>query len=158
VNNQDGSVIIAALLVLVLLTIVGIASTNVSNTEAQIAGHTAAYQQNFYRAEGAAIEAADLLEAEPNPKDFPPADGWLEPDETKITDQVIQSWSGWDQGVPFGSANMNDTEYLAVAEGVVSGSSLSMTNSTMYSYRLYGRCAPPNRGATVVQVGYLMAF
>ena len=32
-NNEDGSVIIAALLVLVLLTIVGIASTNVSNNE-----------------------------------------------------------------------------------------------------------------------------
>ena len=42
-NNEDGSVIIAALLVLVLLTIVGIASTNVSNTEIQIASHTTAY-------------------------------------------------------------------------------------------------------------------
>ena len=56
-NNEDGSIIVAALLVLVLLTIVGIASTNVSNTEIQIASHTTAYQRNFYRAEGAMREA-----------------------------------------------------------------------------------------------------
>ena len=40
-KNEEGAVIIAALLVLVLLTIIGIASTNISNTEVKIAAHEA---------------------------------------------------------------------------------------------------------------------
>ena len=54
-NNEDGVVMIAALMVLVLLTIIGIASTNISNTEIRISTHELIHQQNFYRAEGATM-------------------------------------------------------------------------------------------------------
>ncbi len=75
-KNEEGSVIFAALMILVLLTIIGIASTNISNTEVRIAGHEVVYQQNFYRAEGASVEAVELLEAILDPKATPPS--WLE--------------------------------------------------------------------------------
>jgi len=61
-KNEEGVVMIAALLILVLLTIIGIASTNISNTEVKIAVHELIHQQNFYRAEGATLQALDLME------------------------------------------------------------------------------------------------
>jgi hypothetical protein len=154
-NNEDGSVIIAALLVLVLLTIVGIASTNVSNNEIQIASHTTAYQMNVYRAEGATIEAATLLEAESDPLLNPP--GWLESDMDLISDQNIRDWDNLGS-VTAGNSTLEDTEYLGIYTGVVPGNTLNMGSSTIHGYRIYGRSSPPERGTAVVQIGYLMAF
>ncbi len=154
-NNEDGSIIIAALLVLVLLTIVGIASTNVSNTEVQIAGHTTAYQQNFYRAEGATMEAAGQLDAVPDPLLNPPS--WVEPDMDQISDQNIRDWDNLGS-VTVADSNLEDTQYIGVYTGIVSGNTLNMGSSTIHGYRIYGRSSPPQRGTAVVQIGYLMAF
>jgi hypothetical protein len=155
VNNEGGSVIIAALLVLVLLTIVGIASTSVSNTEVQIAGHTVAYQQNFYRAEGATMEAIEQLEAVPDPLLTPPA--WMEPDMEAISDENIRAWD--DLGsVTVANSSLEDTQYLGVYTGIVSGNTMNMGSSTIHGYRIYGRSSPPQRGTAVVQIGYLKAF
>ena len=154
-NNEDGSIIVAALLVLVLLTIVGIASTNVSNTEIQIASHTTAYQQNFYRAEGATIEATTLLEGISDPILNPP--GWLEQDVDAISDQNIRDWTNLGS-VTAANSNLEDTEYIGIYTGIVSGNTLNMGSSTIHGYRIFGRSSPPQRGTAVVQIGYLMAF
>ena len=69
-KNEQGAVLLVSLLILVLLTITGIASMRVSNTEVRIAGHETVYQRNFYRAEGATLEAMDLLEAIANFKEL----------------------------------------------------------------------------------------
>jgi Tfp pilus assembly protein PilX len=71
-NNEEGAVIIAALMVLVLLTIIGIASTNVSNTEVKIATHELIHQQNLYQAEGATLIALEEMEKLFNPKEANP--------------------------------------------------------------------------------------
>jgi hypothetical protein len=158
-NNEDGSVIIAALLVLVLLTIVGIASTNVSNTEVQIASHTTAHQMNLYRAEGATIEATTQLEAVSDPLLNPPS--WVESDMDLISDQNIRDWDDLgslsDDDVAVSSLD-EDTTYIGVYTGIVSGNTLNMGSSTIHGYRIYGRSSPPHRGTAVVQIGYLMAF
>ena len=75
-NNEKGSVIIAALMVLVLLTIIGISSTNVSNTEIKISTHELIYQQHFYRAEGATLEAFLDMEGIEDPEANPPSYLW----------------------------------------------------------------------------------
>ncbi len=49
--NERGSVIIAALLVLALLTIIGFAASNTSTTERQIATNSLLYERVFYTAE-----------------------------------------------------------------------------------------------------------
>jgi Tfp pilus assembly protein PilX len=72
-KNEDGAVLVAAILILVLLTIVGIVSTTISNTEINTAFNEIIYQQNLYRAEGATIEAVDLLDGIADPKSSPPS-------------------------------------------------------------------------------------
>ena len=51
-RNEKGSTLIVALMILVLLTLIGIAATNTSTTEIQIAGNDKAYKQAFYNADG----------------------------------------------------------------------------------------------------------
>ncbi len=50
-NNDKGSVMVAALMVLVLLTIIGISASNISVTEVQIATNSLRYERAFYTAE-----------------------------------------------------------------------------------------------------------
>ena len=50
-NNENGSVIIVAVIILALLTLIGIAGTNTSTTEVQIATNNQNYQVEFYLAD-----------------------------------------------------------------------------------------------------------
>ena len=155
-QNQHGAVLYAVLMVLLLLTIIGIASTKVSNTEVQISGNELAYQQNFYRAEGAAMEAAELLEALINPGTSPPT--WLDTVLQDVTDSEIRRWAFGGSPAPRASGVLPDTTLIALSEGVVRGSSLDLESSKVHGYTIYGRSAPPRRGSTTVGLGYLKAF
>ena len=62
-NNEDGYfLILATLMILVLLTILGVAASRTANTEITVAANEMVYQRNFYMAEGALMEAIDGLE------------------------------------------------------------------------------------------------
>ncbi len=156
VQNQHGAALYGVLMVLLLLTIIGVASTKVSNTEVQISGNELIYQQNIYRAEGATMEAVSLLEAIADPVANPPV--WLANIPHFVTDSQIRTWQFGGPPVPQASAALPDTGLIALAEGVAKGSSLDLESSKVHSYAVYGRSAPARRGATTVQIGYLKAF
>lgn len=52
-RNEDGSAIVLALMILVLLTIIGISASNTTNTEVQIASNDKFHKITFYAAEAA---------------------------------------------------------------------------------------------------------
>jgi hypothetical protein len=61
INNQQGSVIVIAMIVLVLLTIIGITSTTTSTTEVQISTNSVLHNIAFYTADsGIAVGRATL--------------------------------------------------------------------------------------------------
>jgi hypothetical protein len=62
-KNQKGYVLISAMLILCLLTIIGIASTNISNTELAISTNELIYNMNLYGAESGIEVAPDYLKA-----------------------------------------------------------------------------------------------
>lgn len=155
-QNQHGAVLYGVLMVLLLLTIVGVASLRVSNTEVQISTNELVYQQNLYRAEGAAMEAASLLEAIVNPIASPPA--WLAITPHNVTDSQIRTWQFGASPTPQASAALADTGLIVLSEGVAKGSSLDLESSKVHGYAVYGRSAPARRGTTTVQIGYLKAF
>lgn len=154
-------VIITALMILVLLTIIGIASTTVSNTETKIATSEAVYQQNFYQAEGATMEAVERMENLADPKAADPAWIWAALD-TFTEDNLIDStfWEGTmvDADATPDASALPDTRLVVVSGGIVEGESLDIGSTKIHSYVIYGRCAPPNRGATTIEIGYLKAF
>jgi Tfp pilus assembly protein PilX len=61
VDNEEGSVMVLALVILVLLTILGISSMNTSSVESLIIINDRLYRQSFYKAEGGAFEAAQEI-------------------------------------------------------------------------------------------------
>jgi len=62
-NNDTGSVIVAALMILALLTIVGFAATNMSSTELSISTNSLLYERAFYTAEAGLQHAKESLRA-----------------------------------------------------------------------------------------------
>jgi Tfp pilus assembly protein PilX len=154
-QNQHGAVLYGVLMVLLLLTIIGIASTKVSNTEVQISGNELIYQQNFYRAEGACMEGAERLEAIADPSATPPT--WLDNVLLDVTDSQIRTWQFGAVPAPRTSV-LPDTSLIALAQGIVHGSSLDVESSKVHGYAIYGRSAPSGRGATTVGIGYQKAF
>jgi hypothetical protein len=164
-KNEEGAVVIVALLIMALLTIVGIASNNISNTEVKIAAQELMHQQNFYHAEGATLEALDKMEQEDNPETVDPPLTWmtqtLANSENLLTSGDLYDSTFWGSGssdaIPEGST-FSDTHFVVVSGGVVEGESLDMGSTKIHGYTIYGRCAPPKRGAVTVEVGYLKAF
>jgi hypothetical protein len=160
-KEEKGVVIITALMILVLLTIIGVASTTVSNTETKIATNEAVYQQNFYQAEGATMEAVEEMESLADPKTADPDWLWGALD-TFTEDNLIDTtfWEGTMAGADAKPepSTLSDTRFVAVSGGIVEGESLDIGSTKIHSYVIYGRCAPPNRGATTIEIGYLKAF
>jgi Tfp pilus assembly protein PilX len=161
-KNEDGVAIIAVMLILVVLTIMGIASTNVSNTEIQIAGSHAVYQQNFYLAEGAVTAGIEALEAElaanGDPRGVSGSDNQAGIIDTDTIALNINS-AGADSKI---DVTNHTTEYYIDYIGASRGSSLGVTSSKVHEFSLYGKdqiVAGPNKNsAIVINAGYLMAF
>jgi len=61
-NNADGSVMVAALLILVVLTIIGTSSITTSNMEVKIATNDKIHKMAFYAADGGSELGKELLE------------------------------------------------------------------------------------------------
>jgi hypothetical protein len=61
-NNSNGGVTIAALLILAVLTIIGISSISTSNMEVQIATNDKVHKMTFYAADGGSELGTELLE------------------------------------------------------------------------------------------------
>ena len=59
--NENGSVIVAALMILVLLTIIGISAINSSTTEQHLATNTLLYERAFYASEAGFEHAKGVL-------------------------------------------------------------------------------------------------
>lgn len=61
VNNENGSVIVVALFILVVVTLLGITATNTSTLELQIAANDQFIKMAFYNADGAVYGTSKLI-------------------------------------------------------------------------------------------------
>ncbi|MGD8521322.1 MAG: pilus assembly PilX N-terminal domain-containing protein [Desulfobacterales bacterium] len=64
-KNQNGSVIVVAMIILALLTILGVSSTNTSTLEVRIATNSQDYQLDFYVADSGWKDGAMWIEEQP---------------------------------------------------------------------------------------------
>ena len=62
IKNNQGSALVVALLMLVVLTLLGIAATSTSTVELQISGNDKLYKTSFYAADAATEMTGELLE------------------------------------------------------------------------------------------------
>ena len=65
-NNEEGSAIIIAILVLVLLTIIGMSATQNTVIELAIVRNDLVHKDQLYRADGAVMQASQWIEDQPD--------------------------------------------------------------------------------------------
>jgi len=169
-NHEGGSVLIVALIMLVLLTLLGIAATTTTEIEMQIAGNERLYKQNLYSAEAVAMECAQSLEdtdlEAPNIS-WLFSLGSLTKADIRLVDtgDAANPWEnpiGVDNTIAASSATVSNARYLVVKEGIAAGTSLGLgAGSQVHSYAVYGRrynAANPNLGRAIINLGYRKAF
>jgi hypothetical protein len=152
-HNEDGSVLIISLVILALLLVIGMSATTTSNIENLVTRNVEEYTVALYRAEAAAMVAAQNLDdVAPNPLENPP--GWLNP---TVVDDVFDD-NNWATAEPVDIQADQNPEITGDSQGVVSGSSLDMGKSNVYGYTAYGRGEGPRGGTVIIGVGYRRAF
>ena len=152
--NDQGSALILAMVLLAVLTIMALSSMNITVTESQIVRNERIYQDNFYRAESAAREAARLMEI---------ADGDELADQTfssftwlkDADDHDLTNPANWNTSTNSASATgLTNTEYSVVQRGIARGSSLDVTrNTNMYDYAVRGY-SHNESGQVIIELGY----
>ncbi len=165
-RNEEGSfVIFTTLMILVLLTLTGIAATRVANMEVTIAGNEIARYISVYEAEGGGVEGALKIEAADdddlrvaNPSVNPNYPGWMT-FHTDISPGDMANQANWDFS---GDADDNsavsdfngDVQFAVVDRGVAGGSSLIMTGGEQKrEYQVYG-LTDTRGGRAFIEMGY----
>jgi type II secretory pathway pseudopilin PulG len=165
-RNEEGSfVIFSTLMILLLLTLTGIAATRTANTEVSIAGNEASRNISAYRAEGGAVEVAMRIEAADDgdlkvtdPSINPNYPGWMT-FHSDINPGDMAVSANWDFS---GDADDNaavssfntDVQFAAVDKGVAAGSSLIMTGGEQKrEYQVYG-LSDSRSGRAFIEMGY----
>ena len=160
-KGDGGTILPIALVLLLLLTMIGIAATMTSEVEIRIAGNELTYKQNLYFAEGSAMMGVQVLENETDTtllKDL--SIPWL---HSSLPHTNISSDTNWNpdnnNANPALIGGDGYTGYLAVYQGVAPGGSLDIggTTSTLHQYAIYGRSARKN-GEAIIEVGYKRRF
>jgi hypothetical protein len=152
-NEQGYFLVMSTIMLLALLTIISIAATNTANTEIQIAGNDAVYQRNLYLAEGAAMQAVDELQNDPDPRALP----FVDPGLKTIDDSNFKTdWEMNSKSVTTGLDSSGKTRFRAGYEGTPTGYSLGLGKPKVHGFAIYGRTE--KQGVTTIKIGYRKAF
>ncbi len=131
--GESGSIMVVSLLILVIASIIGVISLNFSTIETKLASSDRIEKENFYLAEGAAMEAAQRVEND-TPANLKNR-VW-----DYLNDAVDFSDPGqWTDQQSDLSSDINAT-YAAADMGIAQGSSLDMSNETqLHCFKIFGR-------------------
>ncbi len=150
IKNEQGTAIIAALLILMLLTFMAISATNTTISEKAMVRSEAIFEQNFYKAESAAMEGVQQLANATSPQNLlaPLSSGTLlrsadslEPQSDLANldtngDGVIDNLDTFGTTSNIGPNTYQIVVQLPISSG--SSKSLTQTSSRLYNYAAYG--------------------
>jgi Tfp pilus assembly protein PilX len=154
--SQEGSIIIVALVLLVLVTLMGVSITQITSVEIRVAANERDYKRVFYLAEAAVMEALQRME-NADPQDLKTSTTtleWLHGADTNLENKDNMKNT---DSISAESSFSPDTYFAVTALGVTGGSSLSMTTtSRLYSFDAYGYAE--QRGRAHIVGGYKRRF
>ncbi len=157
VTNQDGSILMITMMILVLVTLIGFSALNSTNTELDISFNDRCFKQNLYLAEAVVVEVGQVLETEVDSANLQPATAPGTTGYKVVNSDDFNPLSGdWDDLNSSTSDIFQDglLRYSVVFEGVAPGESLDMSQpSTLWQYAVFGRSQQCG-GRLDVVVGY----
>ncbi len=181
VKNEQGTAIIAALLVLMLLTFMVIAATDTTISEKTMVRSETIFEQNFYKAESAATEGVQQIANSTKPQDLLPelitsaSSNYLllrsansqnpQSDLANLDtngDGVIDNSDTFDTTSGIGPNTYRIVIQMPIASG--SSKSLTQTGSRLYNYVSYGLSMADKNSAgrfisvSIVKIGFTKRF
>lgn len=150
----------AALVLLVLLSIIGISASRIASTEITMVRNELIYQRNFFLAEGAAMEAADRLANTADLKDHMPV--WMETahgalDYANLRTYFSHATDPFATVIPQASElDLNRTLYVGGVDGTAPGEGLDPDRPKIHAISVYGRCEWD--GVSIIKIGYRAAY
>jgi len=173
VKNEQGTAIIAALLILLLLTFVAISATDTAINEKAMVRSEAVFEQNFYKAESAAMEGVQKMTNATLPQNLLAAlssnNNLLYSADSTEPESDLANLDANGDGVidskdalikPFDTSDIDPATYRIVIQmPIAPGSSQSLTqaNSRLYNYASYG-LSLANKGRSIVKIGLKKRF
>ena len=158
INNEQGFVLIASLMMLMVLMVIGIDATNTTTIELQISGNDKLAKQVFYQAEGAVAEAVRIIGNDSS---------------SALEESGATAPYQWLQRNPVGTgiltgSELNDVHGDAIwgsttgrmagaSRGIAPGGSLDLGSSRMHLYDIYGR-SQQNNALAIIKVGCRVPF
>jgi Tfp pilus assembly protein PilX len=149
-TSEDGSVMIVALALLMLLTLIGISATTTSMIEIQIAGAKKTHTDHLFLAEGAAMQCVQTMQNDP---DLLTNTTYVN-DKDTVTNADIGNHN-FTNSLTSTISSSGTTGYAAINQGVVG--SLKMGQPNLHAYTAYGWQDTPG-GLMIVELGYRRAF
>jgi Tfp pilus assembly protein PilX len=128
-KDEDGSVLVVALIMLVLLTILGISASTTSTLEIQIAGNEKFHMMAFYAADGGTEAGAELLEQNIEDRGWPNnssvvsanvmnGDFWANVQEPTVDDAQIPNFGGGQVNLRYrGDAKLSTSGAIQLISG-----------------------------------------
>lgn len=154
INNEQGFVLIASLMMLMVLMIIGIAATNTTTLELQISGNDKLNKQTFYQADAVVNEAVQSIMSDG--EDHKDNATWLLAAGVVTTGAsgneltAVYTESTWENSA--GSALFANTEMMSAYRGLASGGSLDLAASRPHLFDIYGR-SERSGARTIIKVG-----
>jgi len=142
--NQEGSVLLVALVILFLVSLLGVNALTTTQTELKISGNDQSYTRNFYRAESAIKEAALALEhagdADPGTAGLSWLSSGIHEDTRFKPDEDAWHTSGSDVNAAVSTFYTDGkAAFCALRMRVAPGSNWDMTSPQKWEYVIYGR-------------------
>ena len=159
-KNEDGSAIVIALMILMVLTIIGVSSSNTTTVELQIVRNDGIYKQNLYLAEAAAQEAIQRI------WNVSRSDPFLLEKRTPVWLNTIDmaDIDNWDDDGADGddtalvSSTDPDASLSVIDEGIADGGSLDISSETSaHDFAVFG-LGTRNNGRVFIRIGYRERF
>ena len=170
-NNQKGAALIITLLILVAVTILGMASINTSTVEMQVVRNDRVYNMNFYRAEAMLNEGAGLLKREEEARPYNLVDryfNFMKGNSGKSFSQVkmadVTNWDldpdgGYDNCIPFSLDNpANPVGFISAAYlGPSTGFSLSLSEPQYHDWAVFAYSNQED-GSVLHEMGFRLVY
>ncbi|BCS97143.1 hypothetical protein DSLASN_27750 [Desulfoluna limicola] len=167
-TNEEGSILLLALVLLILLTIAGLGILSTTDTDLQVTQNDRCFKQNLTRAESAVMEAAQIIAYyESEDSKLRPTEAnallWIEAsgfEPFEDNNWRYEASAGGDPQTAQHSKQFTDrlSGYTAIYEGIAPGASIDLSNpTTMRQYEVVGRAEQCN-GLLDVIAGYRIRF
>lgn len=163
-RDEEGSILLIALLVMVAVTVLGVMGIQSSILELNLVGNERDILESFYLSEGAALEGVQLLadskreDLEDNHPVWHHSRKELKTLNCDFRD--AHRWDGDGLGQDDNSIKSRfsqDSLISAVEWDIASGGSLVMTESRLVVTRVYGLCRKHDADQ-LIEIGYAMRY